>query len=611
MTVNFIFKRVLFSALLCLTLAVFGVSIAAAYDPEPSERARVYYVPNIVSVSQRNQIARTGALIVEVGHDYVLVEAIPSELAELRAQQFDVQTPPQEFYAPQDFPGADSAYHNFDEMVAELQQAAADHPAIFSLFSLGDSQMGREIWAGKISDNVGTDEDEPEILLTHHQHAREHLTVEMALYTLKLMTDEYDVDSTITNLVNTREIWIVFDMNPDGGEYDIATGSYRYWRKNRQSNGGSNPLGTDLNRNWDYKWGCCGGSSGDFGSETYRGASAFSAPETAAVSDFVNSRVIDSKQQITVAIDFHTYSELILWPYGYTLQDVPADMTQDDWDVHVAIGQAMAQTNGYTPEQASDLYITDGTIDDWLYGVHKIINYTFEMYPSNSALGGFYPPDEVIPAETARNRQALLYLFEYANCPYRAIGKESQYCGLSTTDVYAENFEAEVTWTINSDATDTATGGAWQIGKAQPTNSGGAKQLTSFAGKRDLVTGRRAGVDANAKDVDGGVTTARSSAIVLSGDLESISLSFYAYMAHNAKSSSADYFRVKVIGNTTQTVYEERGAKNNDNASWVPYTIDLSAFAGQTIQLQVECADAAKESLVECGVDSIKIEGLQ
>ena len=73
-------------------------------------------------------------------------------------------------------------------------------------------------------------------------------------------------------LVNTREIWIVPNLNPDGSEYDIATGSYRSWRKNRQPNAGSTAVGTDLNRNWGFNWGCCGGSSGTFSSETYRGA---------------------------------------------------------------------------------------------------------------------------------------------------------------------------------------------------------------------------------------------------------------------------------------------------------------------------------------------------
>ena len=90
----------------------------------------------------------------------------------------------------------------------------------------------------------------------------------------------------------------------------------------------------------------------------------------------------------------------------------------------------MAQTNGYTPEQSSDLYITDGTIGDWLWGVQRIYTYTFEMYPGECCSGGgFYPPDEVIDRETARNKESVLQLLELSDCPYRAIGKDAQYCG--------------------------------------------------------------------------------------------------------------------------------------------------------------------------------------
>jgi hypothetical protein len=96
----------------------------------------------------------------------------------------------------------------------------------------------------------------------------------------------------------------------------------------------------------------------------------------ARVRDFVDSRVVGGKQQIKTSITFHTYAELVLWPYGYTYTDIPGDMTQDDHAVFVAMGQAMAATNGYTAQQASDLYITDGTYDDWAYGVHRIFAYT-------------------------------------------------------------------------------------------------------------------------------------------------------------------------------------------------------------------------------------------
>ena len=267
------------------------------------------------------------------------------------------------------------------------------------------------------------------MLLVHHQHAREHLTVEQGLYTLGMLTDGYGTDPRITGLIDSREIWMIFDANPDGGEYDIATGTYRKWRKNRQPNAGSTAIGTDLNRNFGYRWGCCRGSSGSTSSATYRGPAPFSAPEASVVRDFVNGRVLDGRQQISLAISFHSYGQLILWPYGYTYTDVPADMPSDDQATLAALGRAMAATNGYTPQQASDLYITDGDILDWLYGVHGILPFVFEMYPKTSTGGGFYPPDEKIPAETERNRNAILHLIEQADCPWRAIGKQGQYCG--------------------------------------------------------------------------------------------------------------------------------------------------------------------------------------
>jgi hypothetical protein len=433
-------------------LALILLLALAAAAPAAAQTVTTYRISNVLNAQTRSAIAATGAGILEAGRDSVLVEATSDEAKALSRLGFTLEPVP----TLQVFPPADSAYHDYAEMVAELQQVAFDHPDIFSLFSVGLTYQGRTIWAGKISDNVGVDEDEPEVLFTHHQHAREHLTVEMALYTLHMLTNEYGVDPQITSLVDSREIWLIFDLNPDGGEFDIATGSYVSWRKNRQPNAGSSSIGTDLNRNWDYRWGCCGGSSGSPSSETYRGATGFSAPETDVVRDFVDSRVINGKQQITSNIDFHTYGELVLWPYGYTFTDVPADMTQDDHDVFVTMGQAMAATNGYTPEQSSDLYITDGTIDDWMYGLYRIFTYTFEMYPVGSP--GFYPPDEVIPTQTARNRAAILYLLDKAACPYAVIGKQAQYCegppgapgALAATPGTAQ---ISLTWTAASGAT--------------------------------------------------------------------------------------------------------------------------------------------------------------
>ena len=328
---------------------------------------------------------------------------------------------------PEAFPAADGGYHDCAEINAEVGAVASAYPLLVQRRNLGTSYQGRQLYAAKISDNVTTDEAEPEALFTCGQHAREHLAVEMCLYLLDELTSKYNSDPQVTNMVNSREIYLVFNVNPDGSEYDIATGSYRSWRKNRQPNSGSSAVGTDLNRNWGYRWGCCGGSSGSPSSSTYRGPSAFSAPETRVVRDFIASRVVGGTQQLRVAIDFHTYSELVLWPYGYTYSNTATGMSTDQHNTFATMGQAMAATNGYTPEQASDLYIADGTLPDWAWGTHRIFAFTFEMYPRSSS-PGFYPPDEVIARETSRNRAAVMYLLGLADCPYRAIGQQARYC---------------------------------------------------------------------------------------------------------------------------------------------------------------------------------------
>ncbi|MCG8917431.1 M14 family metallopeptidase [Actinokineospora sp. PR83] len=415
-------------ALVALALISSMSPVGAGAKPEPGRGTAEYQVSGVRSAEQRNAVAATGAALYGFEDSRLMVTATPEEVARIRALGLTVVADAplaqsRGAVSPNDFPGADSNYHNFAEMTAEINQAVADHPGIITKTVIGKSYQNRDIVAIKISDNAGTDENEPEVLFTAHQHAREHLTVEMALYLIRTLTDGYAGDARVKGLVDSREVWIIPDVNPDGGEYDISTGSYAGWRKNRQPTPGSSSVGTDLNRNWDFKWGCCGGSSGSASSETYRGPSPASSPEVAALQNWLASRVVGGKQQITAGIDFHTYSELVLWPYGYTTADTTPDLTAEDQRVLSTIGRAMAASNGYTPEQSSDLYITDGSIDDYLWGKYKIYAYTFEMYPSGGGgLGGFYPPDEVIAAQTARNRDAVFYLLDYADCPRRAAG---------------------------------------------------------------------------------------------------------------------------------------------------------------------------------------------
>jgi carboxypeptidase T len=378
-----------------------------------------YRVEGVSDKFQRTAIARTGADIVFVDGSSVIIRANQRNLSAIQALGYATTA----VQLGDNFPPEDARYHNYDEMVTDINAVEAAHPDIVDVFSIGKSYENRDIWAAKVSDNVAVDESEPESLFDGMHHAREHLTVEMTMSILHLLADNYGHINKITNLVNNREVYIVFDLNPDGGEYDILNEFYHYWRKNRQPTPNPNYIGTDLNRNYDYKWGCCGGSSGFEGDETYRGPSPESTPEVAAYAAFVESRVIGGKQQITTSISFHTYGQLVMWPYGYTFTNIPPDMDPTDYEVFTTMGTAMAnrtcqQGDCYTPQQSSDLYITDGSNLDWMYGSQRIIAFTIEMYPSCC---DFYVPDEVIRQQTNRMRGVIAYLLDHADCPREVI----------------------------------------------------------------------------------------------------------------------------------------------------------------------------------------------
>jgi carboxypeptidase T len=511
--------------------------------------------------------------------------------------------------AAADFPARDSRYHNFAEMQADILAVEAAKPSIVDVFSMGKSHQGRNIWAAKISDNVGTDEDEPEVMFDALHHAREHMTVEQALYLLHLLADNYNKDATITNLVNGREVWIVFMLNPDGAEFDLTCGGshapYCAWRKNRQPNCSGCQPGTDLNRNYGYKWACCGGSSGSTSSETYRGKAAWSAPETRVFRDFVNSRVKNGVQQIRAHITFHTNGQLILWPYGYTSRDIPPDMSALDQKTFVTMGKAMAARNGYKAEQSSDLYITDGDQIDWMYGAHRIFSFTWELYPPETATvwGDHYPADENIGPQTSRNRGALLYFIDIAGCPYRAVGLEKTHCG-----TFRDDFEILRGWVTNPYGTDTTPSGWWVQKGAEATSVGGVPMQLgqAYSGARGIVTGERAGTTASANDVDG-ITTIRSAPIVLPSTVGS--LTFRYYFAHDTKSSRDDSFQVFVESDGVGTlVFREHGNAFVDGARWVKAGTPLTEWAGKTIRVVFVVTDGGTDSLVEAGVDDVQIE---
>jgi hypothetical protein len=221
-----------------------------------------------------------------------------------------------------------------------------------------------------------------------------------------------------------------------------------------------------------------------------------------------------------------------------------------------------------------------------------------------------------LPASGPANLQAVRAQFRYQGsaspCTAGAYNDRDDLAFAVTpanpgTDVFFDNFETALGWTTNPNGTDTATTGQWERGDPEDTNSSGPKQLgTTVSGVNDLVTGRLAGANAGAFDIDGGVTSIQSPPITLPAT-GTLTLSFSYYLAHGTNSSSADFLRVRVIGTTNTLVFEELGAANDDDAAWAVATASLNAFAGQTVRILIEAADASTASLVEAAVDDVRI----
>jgi carboxypeptidase T len=420
-------RSVMGAVVALLTLAV-PLPVAAAAPPSSETAAMpssAYRVPGVDNPAARSTVLRQGVDVLGGGRDYLEIRATPVQADRLRAsglQLLPLPVPAPGLVAPGEFPIGYHGYHTYRTLTAELDSLAAAHPHQVAVSSYGRSVQGRPLLLVEISDDVQADKHEPEVLFSCAQHAREHLTVEMCLHIVRRLAQGYGTDPAITQLVKSRRIWVVPMANPDGTEYDISTGLFAMWRKNRQPTPGNTEIGTDLNRNWGEEWACCDGSSASPGNDTYHGTAPFSAPETAQLRDWVNSRVIGGVQQITAHIDFHSFSELVLWPYGFTTDETGPGLNASDAAAFRALGEKMAATNGYTPEQSSHLYISDGSIGDWMWAQHHIWSYTVEMYPTSLLQGGFYPPANVIEHETTRNDAAVDLLLSYADCVPRIIG---------------------------------------------------------------------------------------------------------------------------------------------------------------------------------------------
>jgi carboxypeptidase T len=387
---------------------------SAAPQVAQTETQRAYILKLKAQDSfQRNLIANTGAAIDFVHSDYVVATAVLEEKNKLEKMGLIIEDLSSSSLNMLAFPSEDSKYHDYSELTQALQELHTKYPQITELKSAGRSFEGREIWAFVVRGEQDHNKEVPQAIFMGGHHAREHLSVDTPLRLLEWLLSEYQAgNSRIVELVNSREIHVIPAVNPDGLEFDISSTSYKLWRKNRTRNKDGS-YGTDLNRNYSFGWGT-GGSSKNPNSDTYMGTSPFSEPETLVIKNYV-----ESLKSVKILLTFHTYSSLILYPWGHQNGKVA---NQKDYQTFVKMANKMAEWNGYTPEQASDLYIASGDTCDWAYGEHGIFAFTFELDPRDQwGGGGFYPGDEIIDSVVEKNKEPFLYLIDLADNPHRAL----------------------------------------------------------------------------------------------------------------------------------------------------------------------------------------------
>lgn len=295
-------------------------------------------------------------------------------------------------------------YRTIAEIWAHLDVLAAlDGPGgaghIVDRFSTGTSIQGRLIDGLRITTPTPLGAPpKPIFLITATQHAREWAAGSSAMWIADRLAHLYGADPVVTSLLDNVDFRIIPIVNPDGYVHTFPTalggGNVRLWRKNRRLNSGGS-FGVDLNRNWSVGWGLNGGSSTSQSSDVYRGTAAFSEAETANVSNYALSL-----PNLKSHIDIHTYSQLVLAPWGYTTDSPPR--TSELNPLTAAMTDAIAAVNlqFWIGGQASTtLYIASGTAPDWSFGTRGALAWTYELRDTGD-FGFTLPPGQIVPAAT-------------------------------------------------------------------------------------------------------------------------------------------------------------------------------------------------------------------
>jgi uncharacterized repeat protein (TIGR01451 family) len=280
-------------------------------------------------------------------------------------------------------------YRTVEETFASAQDMVTLFPTLAQWIDIGDSWEkanpgglpGYDMRVLKLT-NQNKPGPKPKIFISGSIHAREYTPAELATRYAEYLLNNYGSDADITGLLDFYEVHLLLQANPDGRKLAEAGNS---WRKNTNTSCPSNPSyrGIDLNRNFSFQWGCCGGSSDDGCDETYRGISAGSEPETIAMQNYIRAEFPDQRPpDITTAapltstgiwLDLHSYGGDVMWPWGFTSSPAPNAAGLQ------TLGRKMAYFNNYSPHQSYTMYATDGTTKEFAYGEMGMAGYTIEL----------------------------------------------------------------------------------------------------------------------------------------------------------------------------------------------------------------------------------------
>jgi len=393
------------------SVLVFALGIAIAANPAPGQDPAGSEILSVAKSDLTIERVRTMGLDLLLEHGgRVYIVASPADLQNIGAAgiPYRLETDrlaPTIAAGPEAQGDINGAFHSYYEVETELKALESSYPALAKVMDLGQSLEKRQIYALKISANVQLDEDEAKVLILGCHHAREWISVEVPFLMGKYLLEHYSTDAGLKDLVDKSEIWIVPLVNPDGLEYSIH--HWRYWRKNRRDNG-DNSWGVDLNRNYGYAWGWdAEGSSPNPTSDVYRGAAPFSEPEIQAVRDLVATRRFQG------LVSYHSYSQSILYPWGYISTPAPDD--SDLQALAAGMTDRIQRVNGRVYDfgrAGATLYLTNGDTTDWAYGTYGIPAYTIELPPLEYLDGGFFNAESDIDSIFRENMPAMTYLID-------------------------------------------------------------------------------------------------------------------------------------------------------------------------------------------------------